>query len=42
MLFETDIGLIRSFGNRSVTLSYALMICTIHHLILDVYKNVTL
>jgi len=39
LLFKTDIGLIRSLCKRSVTLSYALMISTIHHLILDVYKK---
>ena len=42
LLFETDIRFIGSRGNRSVTLSYALMFSTIHHLILDVYKKMTL
>ncbi|RZB35582.1 MAG: hypothetical protein SRB2_03038 [Desulfobacteraceae bacterium Eth-SRB2] len=37
--FKTDIGLIRFLCKRSVTLSYALMISTIHHLIIDVYKK---
>jgi hypothetical protein len=42
MLFKTGIGLTRSLGNRSVFLSHALMLSTIHHLILAVYKKMTL